>query len=172
MTPDEMVGAALTVARAGLAAGEQPIGAVVVLGDDILARGFTSEKTLGRRLVHAELLAMTEADEKLGWGRRRHPLRLAASLEPCLMCLGAAMALGVREVYFALESPQDGGAAVAAQRRAGPEPAWFATPAMTGGIRRDESRELFRRWCAAAPESTMRRWAETLLETAGDEERE
>ena len=83
------------------------------------------------------------------------------------MCLGAAMALGVREVYFALESPQDGGAAVAARRRGGPEPAWFVTPAMTGGIRREESRDLFRRWCATAPDSTMRRWAETLLGPAG-----
>jgi tRNA(adenine34) deaminase len=163
MTPEEMVGAALEAARAGLAAGEQPIGAVVVLGDEVLAGAFTSEKTLGRRLVHAELLAMTEADEKLGWSRRRHPLRLAASLEPCLMCLGAAMALGVREVYFALESPQDGGAAVAAHRRTGPEPAWFATPTMTGGIRRAESQDLFRRWCATAPDTPMRHWAETLL---------
>ena len=163
MTPEDMVGAALEAAEAGLAAGEQPIGAVVVLGDDIVARAFTSEKTLGRRLVHAELLAMVETDERLGWGRRPVPLRLAASLEPCLMCLGAAMAFGVEEVYFALESPQDGGAAVAAQRRAGPEPSWFATPVMTGGIRREESRDLFRRWCATAPDSTMRRWAETLL---------
>jgi len=169
MKPDEMVGAALEVARAGLAAGEQPIGAVVVLGDEILARAFTSEKTLGRRLVHAELLAMIEADEMLGWGRRRHPLRLAASLEPCVMCLGTAMALGIREVYFALESPQDGGAALAAQRRAGPEPAWFAAPAMVGGIRRDAGRELFRRWCDTAPDSTMRRWAETLIDPAADQ---
>ncbi|MFC0534160.1 hypothetical protein [Phytohabitans kaempferiae] len=66
MTPDEMVGAALAVAEAGLAAGEQPIGAVVVLG----------------------------------------------------------------------------------------------------GIRREESRELFRRWCATVPDSAARRWAQTLVDGA------
>lgn len=118
MTPDEMVGAALAVARAGLAAGEQPIGAAVVLGDDILASAFTSEKTIGRRLVHAELLAMIEADGQLGWALRPHPLRLAAGLEPCLMCLGTAMALGVREVYSPWSRPRTVGRA--SRRNGGP----------------------------------------------------
>jgi tRNA(adenine34) deaminase len=164
VTPDEMVREALAVAAEGLAAGEHPIGAVVVLGDEIVGRAHTSERTLGRRLVHADLLAMIEADGRLGWSRRPHPLCLAVSLEPCLMCLGAAMALGVREVYYALESPVDGGAAVARERRRGAEPAWFATPAMTGGIRREESRDLYRRWRATAPPGPMRDWADTLLE--------
>jgi tRNA(adenine34) deaminase len=163
MTPDDMVAAALTVAEAGLAAGEQPIGAVVVLGDEIVGRAFTQEHTRGRRLVHADLLAMIEADEVLGLGPRSHPLRLAVSLEPCVMCLGAAMALGVREVYYALESPSDGGAEIAARWRPSPDMAWFDAPVMTGGIRREESRELFRQYCASAPDSGMRRWAETLV---------
>jgi len=158
-----MVGEALAVAAAGLAAGEQPIGAVVVLGAEILGSAYTSEKTLDRRLVHADLLAMLDADRALGWRRRPHPLRLAVSLEPCVMCLGTAMALGVREIYFALESPADGGAEIAAERRARPEPSWFATPAMTGGIRREESRDLFRQWCATAPPGPMRDWAESLV---------
>jgi tRNA(adenine34) deaminase len=163
MTPDELVGAALAVAAEGLAAGEHPIGAVVVLGDEIVSRAYTSEKTLGRRLVHADLLAMIEADRKLSWSRRPHPLQLAVSLEPCLMCLGAAMALGVREIYYALESPTDGGASIAEERRRGDEPAWFATPAMTGGIRREESRALYHRWRSTAPPGPMRDWADTLI---------
>jgi tRNA(adenine34) deaminase len=129
MTPEEMVGAALEVAEAGLAAGELPI----------------------------------EADEALGWRQRSHPLRLAVNLEPCVMCLGAAMALGVSEVSYALESPTDGGARIAETWRASPDMPSFAAPAMTGGIRREESRELFRRYCATAPDSGMRRWAQTLL---------
>ena len=158
-----MVGAALAVAAEGLAAGEHPIGAVVVLGDEIVGRAHTSEKTLARRLVHADLLAMTQADERLGWRPRAHPLQLAVTLEPCVMCLGAAMALGVREIYYALESPADGGAVIAAERRRAPEPPWFATPTMTGGIRREESRALYRRWRASAPPGVLRDWADTLL---------
>jgi tRNA(adenine34) deaminase len=164
VTPDELVAAALAVAEEGLAAGEQPIGAVVALGDEIVGRAYTQEKTRGRRLVHADLLAMLEADEALGWRSRPHPLRLAVNLEPCLMCMGTAMALGVREVYFGLESPSDGGAAVAASWHPEPAVPWFAAPVVVvGGIRRDESRELFRRWCAASPDSAARRWAQTLL---------
>jgi tRNA(adenine34) deaminase len=164
MTPEAMVGVALQVAEAGLAAGEQPIGAVVVMGDDVVAQAFTQEKGLGRRLVHADLLAMIAADEALGWRRRPYPLRLAVSLEPCVMCLGAAMALRVSDVYFALESPTDGGAQIAASWQPSPDMEWFAAPRMTGGIRREESRELFRRYCATAPESGLRRWAQTLVD--------
>jgi tRNA(adenine34) deaminase len=159
-----MVAAALVVAEAGLAAGEQPIGAVVVLGDQVVGRAFTQEQARGRRLVHADLLAMIEADEALGWRKRAHPLRLAVSLEPCLMCLGAAMALGVREVYYALESPSDGGAGVAAGWQTAPEAPWFAAPVMVGGIRREQSRELFRRYCQTAPASALRQWAQSLVD--------
>jgi hypothetical protein len=49
MTPDEMVGEALAAAADGLAAGEHPIGAVVVLGDEVVGRADPSEKTLDRR---------------------------------------------------------------------------------------------------------------------------
>lgn len=164
MTPEDLVGAALEVAEAGLAAGEQPIGAVVVLGEEIVGHAYTQEKARGRRLVHADLLAMLDADEALGWRRRPHPLQLAVNLEPCLMCLGAAMALGVSEVYYALESPTDGGAKIAETWRPSPDMAWFAAPTMVGGIRREESRELFRRYCATAADSGMRRWAQTLLQ--------
>jgi len=158
-----MVGAALEVAEEGLAAGEQPIGAVVVMGDEIVGRAYTQEATRRRRLVHADLLAMIEADEVLGWRRRPYPLRMAVNLEPCVMCLGAAMVLGVSEVYYALESPSDGGAGIAANWRPSPDMPSFAAPVMLGGVRREESRELFRRYCVSAPDSPMRRWAATLL---------
>ncbi|WP_117212808.1 nucleoside deaminase [Allorhizocola rhizosphaerae] len=163
MTPQDLVRAALEVAEAGLLAGEQPIGAVVAMGDEIVGRAYTQEHTLGRRLVHADLLAMVQADEALGWSKRSHPLRLAVSLEPCVMCLGTAMALGVREVYYALESPSDGGAGIAAHWRPDPPVEWFAMPVLHGGVLREESRDLFRRYCDTAPESAARRWAESLI---------
>ncbi|GAB3829898.1 nucleoside deaminase [Dactylosporangium cerinum] len=164
MTPDEMLGAAIEAAQAGLAAGELPIGAVVVAGDEVVGWAYTGERTHGRRLVHADLLAMIEADETLGWRDRPEPLRLAVTLEPCVMCLGAAMSLGVREVYFALESPGDGAAGIAASWRPGPGMAWYEAPAMRGGIRRAESRELFRRYSATAADSPLREWARTVAD--------
>jgi tRNA(adenine34) deaminase len=164
MTPDELVRAAIAVAEDGLAHGELPIGAVVEMGGEIIARAYTSETALGRRLVHADLLAMTAADELLGWRARPHPLRLAVNLEPCLMCMGAAMALKVDEVCYALESPADGGAAVAASWPVSPDLPWYRPPVLHGGLRRDEARDQFRRYCAVAPDSGLRRWAQTMAE--------
>ncbi|WP_250037546.1 deaminase [Paractinoplanes maris] len=164
MTPDEMVKAAVAVAEAGMAAGELPIGAVVEMGGQIVASAFTRDVSLGRRLVHADLLAMIEADEKLGWRARPHPLRLAVNLEPCLMCLGAAMALKVDEVYYGLESPADGGASVAAAWPVSPDLPWYRPPVMLGGLRRAEVQDQFRRYCERAPDSGLRSWAATLLD--------
>jgi tRNA(Arg) A34 adenosine deaminase TadA len=101
-----------------------------------------------------ELLAMIEADERLGWSRRPHPLRLAVTLEPCLMCLGAAMSMGISEVFYSLNSPGDGAAGLTWQ--SSPEMPWYTAPTMTGGIRRGESRSLFRRYCQTAPDSGFR----------------
>lgn len=169
MTPDELMTAALAVAEEALAAGELPIGAVVAVGDDIVGRAYTQEKTLGRRLVHADLLAMIAADEALGWRRRAHPLQLAVTLEPCLMCLGAAMALGVREAYYGLASPADGGGGIAAAWRPHPDMPWYAAPAMTGGLRQDDVRELFGRYADTAPAGPLRDWACTLAPDAQSE---
>ncbi|MCU7724553.1 nucleoside deaminase [Actinoplanes sp. KI2] len=162
MTPDELVRAAIEVAEEGMAHGELPIGAVIEMGGEIIARAHTRDRSWGRRLVHADLLAMTEADEKLGWAPRPHPLRLAVNLEPCLMCLGAAMALKVDEVYYGLDSPADGGSALVADWPASPDLPWYTPPAITGGLHRDEVQDQFRRYCNQAPDSGFRTWAQTL----------
>ena len=162
---EELVAAALEVAEEGMARGEQPIGAVVEMGGRIIGRAYTQDVAQGRRLVHADLLAMIEADEALGWRPRTHPLRLAVNLEPCLMCLGAAMALKVSEIYYALESPADGAAGVAASwPPPSPDLPWYAAPTMTGGLHRARARDQFRRYSNQAPDSGFRSWSRTLAE--------
>lgn len=135
MTDDELLAAAIDVAEEALGAGELPIGAVVAMGDDVVGRAFTRERGLGRRLVHADLLAMTQSDERLGRSRRPRPLVLAVNLEPCLTCFGAAMSLGVGGGLRAGAAGGRGGsggrragrasrrALVRAARRAGRDPA-------------------------------------------------
>jgi len=165
MTPDELVLAAIAVAEEGLAAGELPIGAVVLAGDEAVGRAFTQDRGRRQRLAHAELLAMQEADERLGWRRRTQPLRLAVTLEPCVMCLGAAMALGVSEVYFGLASPADGAAGIAAGwKPTSLDLPGYAAPVMVGGIRRDDCRNQFRHYCRTAPDSGFRSWAQTIAD--------
>jgi tRNA(adenine34) deaminase len=162
--------AALDVAEQGMAAGELPIAAVVVLDDDVVGAAYTRDRTLGRKLVHADLLAMIAADERLGWHRRPGPLTLAVTLEPCVMCLGAAMVLGISDVYYGLESPADGGSPVAASWQTHPTMPWFSAPTMTAGVLRDRVRDQFRRYISAAAEdSGFTRWAQSVLDLTNDE---
>jgi tRNA(adenine34) deaminase len=169
MSPDAMMAAALDLAEAGMATGELPIGAVVVLGDDIVGSAYTRDRSLGRRIVHADLLAMMDADERLGRRRRAAPLALAVTLEPCVMCLGAAMVLGVSDVYYGLGSPADGGARIAAGWETHPTMPWFAAPTMTAGVHRSRARDQFQRYVDTAEESGVTRWARTVLDlTAPD----
>jgi tRNA(adenine34) deaminase len=164
VTPEELVGHALAVSEDGLRAGELPVGAVVVMGDEIIGRAYTQEVTQGRRLVHADLLAMIEADASLGWRMRPGPLRLGITLEPCVMCLGAAMSLGVAEIHYGLHSPGDGAAGIAASwRPANGDTPSYRMPLVSGGIREEECRAQFRVYCATAPESGMLRWAKTMI---------
>jgi tRNA(adenine34) deaminase len=75
-TPDSAVGLALEVAQDGLRASELPIGAVVLAGDRVVGRAHTKERELGRRIVHADLLAMIQADED---SRSAAPTRSSSS---------------------------------------------------------------------------------------------
>lgn len=165
MTPEELVGLAIDAADEGMGAGELPIGAVVVLGDEVIGRSYTQEKAQGRRLVHADILAMHAADQRPGWARPGTPLLLAINLEPCLMCLGAAMSLGVQTIYYGLESPGDGAAGVAEHwRPARPDMPFSRVPELVGGVRRGECQAQFARYSAGASPSSMRDWAQRLAD--------
>ena len=98
---------ALAVARTGLDLGEMPIGAVVVVDDEIVAAAHTQELTSGRLLVHADLLALRSC--RHGHLRSSRTIHSVRQPEPCMMCLGAAFTAKVGTVVYELESPSDGG---------------------------------------------------------------
>lgn len=161
--PEVAVGLALDSGERALAVGEMPIGAVVLSGDNVLGEAFTQEQALGRRIVHADLLAMQQADEQLGFSRPDEPLVLAVSLEPCLMCLGAAITLGVQRVYYALESPNDGGVELLSLWHPPVEQSFFRAPAVIrGGYHRSRSQQLFRRYAEGDGPAGMRAWLAEL----------
>lgn len=164
ITPEQAVSLALTTAREGLESGEMPIGAVVFLGDRIIGRAFTQDHAQRRRVVHADLLAILQADTALGLTRYDEPLTLAVNLEPCLMCMGAAMALGVQRIWYSVESPTDGAHELLGHWNPPVEQTWFARPAeITGGIRRSESLQLFADYAVGDGPKGMREFARSLL---------
>ena len=69
VTPDELVRAAIDVAEEGMAHGERPIGAVVEIGGQIIARAYTRNRSWGRHLAHADLLATAWESGFRSWAR-------------------------------------------------------------------------------------------------------
>ena len=68
---------------------EIPVGAVIVSGGDIIARGHNLTETLNDVTAHAEMQAITAATNNLG-GKYLHNCTMYVTLEPCIMCAGAA----------------------------------------------------------------------------------
>ena len=154
---------ALELASEGMRQGEMPIGAVVVVGDEIVGEAHTQERGQKRLLVHADLLALDAADRRLG--HRRVTAKLYVNLEPCLMCLGAAFTMRVAEVVYGLESPSDGGCEAFTEwdrnRRRESMPG-YSLPSLRGGVLRRESASLFATYAASAPPGWARDWASEL----------
>lgn len=99
--------AALAEARAASAAGEVPVGAVVVLDHVILGQAHNAPIALGDPTAHAEVLALREAARKAG--NYRLPLAtLYATLEPCVMCCGAAIHARIARVVYGAPDPKAG----------------------------------------------------------------
>jgi tRNA(adenine34) deaminase len=162
-TPEHYMRQSLALAAEALDCGEFPIGAIVVLDDRIVGRGTATEQREKRFLGHAELLALEQADKlHLSFEERRRA-RLFTNLEPCLMCMGAAMSFFLGEIVYGLESPADGGVGLvwAWKRREGDMPG-YRVPKITGGLLRSESIQLFEAYVARRPPGPMRDWAQTL----------
>jgi tRNA(adenine34) deaminase len=153
----------LALASEAMEQGEFPIAAIVVLDHEIVARATASEQREKRFLGHAELVALEEADKQsLSFAERRRA-RLFTNLEPCLMCMGAAMSFFLGELVYGLESPGDG--AVELVRiwvRKQEDIPGYQIPKITGGLLRGESIRLFEEYVTRREPGPMRDWAETL----------
>jgi tRNA(adenine34) deaminase len=149
------MGAALEQAALGLEAGEVPIGAVVAADGEILARSHWDSRD--GLLAHPELVALQQAN--------RRGVTLVTTLEPCLLCMAAAMFAFADRVVFALESRTDGGTAIGdVWNPAAGSVAPYRLPSVEGGVRRDESLELVCEFLRREPASRFARWAETLID--------
>ena len=98
---------ALSEAATAAAEGEVPVGAVVVLGGKVIARGRNRKEQLHDPTAHAEILALREASAALGaW--RLSGATLYVTLEPCAMCAGAIVQARVERVVFGCRDPKAG----------------------------------------------------------------
>lgn len=90
---------ALKRAKKGLAQGEVPVGAVIVHEGKVVSSGYNRRTRTQTAISHAEIYAIDRACKKFGsW--RLPECDLYVTLEPCPMCMGAALNARVRKIYF------------------------------------------------------------------------
>jgi tRNA(adenine34) deaminase len=99
---------AVALARQAEAVGEVPVGAVVVLGGEIIGRGRNSPVGLHDPTAHAEMLALRAAAAAIG-NYRLEQATVYATLEPCAMCAGALVAARVQRLVFGARDLRFGG---------------------------------------------------------------
>jgi len=131
--------AALAQARQALAAGEVPVGAVLVVGDQIVARAFNQPITAHDPTAHAEVLVLREAARVLG-NYRLTDATVYVTVEPCLMCVGAMVHARVREVVYGAAEPKTG--ALVSTLKALESPGLNHRFAVTAGVFEEECRSI------------------------------
>ena len=99
--------AALAEARRGLEAGEVPVGAVVAVDGEIVARAHNAPIALADPTAHAEILALREAGRTRG-NYRLTGAALYATVEPCPMCCGAILHARVARLVYGAPDPKAG----------------------------------------------------------------
>jgi tRNA(adenine34) deaminase len=132
---------ALAEARAGLAAGEVPVGAVVVVGGVIVGQAHNAPIGLVDPSAHAEVLALREAARKLG-NYRMPDATLFATLEPCAMCCGAVIQARLARVVYGAPDPRAG--AIESVHRLLDDPRLNHRIEALGGVLADECGALLR----------------------------
>jgi len=98
---------ALDEALAGVEHGDVPVGATVLVGDEIVAQRHNERELSGDPTAHAEILALRDAAAVLGqW--RLETATLVVTLEPCPMCAGAAVASRLGRIVYGAADPKAG----------------------------------------------------------------
>ena len=106
MLPSFM-GLALDEARAAQAHGDVPVGAIVVIGGEVVAARHNERELTGDPTAHAEVLALRDAAAKVGsW--RLDAATLIVTLEPCPMCAGAALNARIGHLVYGAGDPKAG----------------------------------------------------------------
>ncbi|MGN1047111.1 MAG: tRNA adenosine(34) deaminase TadA [Eubacteriales bacterium] len=131
---------ALSEARLAENLGEVPVGAVIVCGDEIIARAHNMRETEESAVCHAELIAISEACRKKG-GWRLSDCTLYVTLEPCPMCAGAVINSRIPLVVYGAKDARAGalGSLVALQNYP-----FNHRPCVRSGVLRSECAEILR----------------------------
>ena len=142
---EDAMRAALDEARAALAHGDVPVGAVALAGGEVVARAHNERELRSDPTAHAELLALRAASEALGtW--RLGGVTIVVTLEPCPMCAGALVAARVGRLVFGAPDPRAG--ACGSLYNLCADPRLNHELQVTGGVLGDDAARLVREFFA------------------------
>lgn len=139
----QMMSLALEEAGRAYEEGEVPIGAVLTLEGEIIARGHNLSITLSDPTAHAEILTLRRGAEKLG-NYRLPGATLYVTLEPCLMCAGAILQARLARVVFGAFDPKAG--AVASLYQVLNDERLNHSVEITGGIHKERCGKILSRF--------------------------
>ncbi len=132
---------ALEQARAAVAVGEVPVGAVVVLDGEVIAAAHNRTRSDADPTGHAEIVALRMAATHVG-SERLGACDLYVTLEPCAMCAGAISHARIARLYYAAPDPKGG--AVEHGARVFDHPQCLHRPEVYSGMGEVEAAELLR----------------------------
>jgi tRNA(adenine34) deaminase len=136
---EELMRLALEQAQQGRQAGEVPVGAVVVMGDEVVGAGFNAPIAEKDPTAHAEVVAMRAAAERIG-NYRLTGATLYVTIEPCLMCVGAMVHARIGRLVYGAREPKAG--AIESTQRAHEHAALNHRLEVAGGILEPECRQV------------------------------
>lgn len=132
---DSWMGQAIREASRAEESGDIPVGCVIVLENRIIARAHNQVELLRDATAHAEMIAITQAEEYIGdW--RLNGAALVVTKEPCPMCAGAILQSRISTVVYGTPAPRDGAAGSAIDLLN--NPALGSSVNCIGGVRSEE----------------------------------
>ena len=134
------MGIALEEAAAALVHGDVPIGAVVLVDGNVVARRHNEREQSGDPTAHAELLAVRDAARVIGNGWRLEGATLVVTIEPCAMCAGGLLAARVNRLVFGAHDTKAG--ACGSLYNLCVDPRLRHEVSVTHGVRADEASAL------------------------------
>jgi len=137
--------AALGLARDAAAAGEVPVGAVVVTDGEVIGRGFNRPISTHDPTAHAEVVALRDAAVRLG-NYRLTGATLYVTVEPCLMCVGAMVHARIGTLVYGAPEPKAG--AITSTQRAHEHGALNHRMTIVSGVCAKESKALIQEFFA------------------------
>ena len=134
---------ALALAERAKELGEVPIGAVVVVADEVVGSGFNQPISSKDPTAHAEVVALRDAAARIG-NYRLTGATLYVTIEPCQMCVGAMVHARIARVVYGAREPKAG--AIESAMRAHEHPSLNHRLEATGGVLESDCRELIQQF--------------------------